>query len=87
MTETVLATDDLDAFIRERVDQVLITSCCNSDRIIHVLSEDEWMDPVCNATIRRGEWLDKPISIYPEDYHDVCPDCVETRFGVEVVSE
>lgn len=87
MTETVLATDDLDAFIRQHVERVLITSCCNSDRLIHVLSDKQWLEPVCNATIRRGEWLDKPISIYPPDYHTVCPDCVELRFDVEVMDK
>lgn len=87
MTETVLATDDLDEFIRHRVERVLITSCCNSDRLIHVLSDEEWMQPSCDVTVTRGEWLDKPISIFPSGYHDICPTCVEQRFGVEVEDE
>lgn len=87
MTETALRPSQLDTFVRERVERVLITSCCNSDRLIHVISDEEWMQPVCNATVRRDGWLDKPISVYPPDYHTICPDCVERAFGVEVIDE
>lgn len=87
MTETVLRPSQLDAFVRERVDRVLITSCCNSDRLIHVLSDEQWLQPVCDVTVTRGEWLDKSLSIFPPGYHDICPTCVKQRFGVEVMDE
>lgn len=84
MSETVLTPAELDEYVRLRVDRVLITSCCNSDRMIHILSDEEWLTPVCNVTIERGEWIDKPISIFPPEYHTICPTCVRRRFGVEV---
>lgn len=88
MTETVLRPSQLDTFVRERVNQVLITSCSTTTkRLLHLMSDKDWMEPVCNAQKHRGEWYDKPISVYPPDYHRICPHCVEQQFGVEVVDE
>lgn len=87
MSEVVLTSDELDDYVRHRVESILITSCNNSSRMLHMMSEEDWMEPACNTTTRRGGWIDKPIAVYPPDYHPVCPDCVETHFGVEVTDE
>lgn len=86
MTETVLTTDQLDSYVRERVETILVTPRNNSSRNLHLQSEDGWMDTVCKSTTTHG-WLDKPLSVYPPQYHPICPSCVEERFGVEVLRD
>lgn len=88
MTETVLRPSQLDEFIRHRVEMVLITSCSTTtERVLHLMDDEDWMEPACDAQKHRGEWYDKPISVYPPDYHRICPHCVELRFDVEVMDE
>lgn len=88
MSEVVLTSDELDEFVRYRVESVLISSCStHTNRILHMLSDEEWLKPACNTTVRRDGWVDKPISVFPPGYRRICPDCVELLFDVEVTDE
>lgn len=86
MSEVVLTTPaELDDYLRKRVDRILISRHTKSSRMLHIPSNEEWMQPVCRATtIHEDGWYDKPISVYPPEYHPVCVECAEQRFDVEV---
>lgn len=86
MSQVVLTPAELDAYLRERVDTILISRHTKSSRTLHIPSTKEWMQPVCCAkTIHEDGWYDKPVSVYPPEYHPVCVECAEERFDVEVV--
>lgn len=85
MSEVALTTDELDGYVRTRVEMVLVTRHTTSSRYLHLKSDDEWLEPVCNT--RSDSWMDRSIDVYPPNYFEVCPHCVETRFDVEVMSE
>jgi hypothetical protein len=86
MTTLVLTTEELDAYVRERVDTVLVNRHTNSSRTLHIESEENWMEPVC-GTRAQYDWLDKPITVYPSNYFPICPHCAETVFDIEVIDE
>lgn len=86
MSVDVLAPDDRDEFIRKRVDTILISGRSDSSRMLHLLSSERWMEPVCGTQLKPNtRWLDKPISVYPTDHFPICPQCIEARFDVEVI--
>lgn len=89
MSHVVLTTAaELDAYIRERVETILINGRTKSSRTIHIPSDERWMEPVCGVETKYADgWLDKPVSVYPPEYFPICPECAETRFDVEVVDD
>lgn len=88
MSHVVLTPAELDAYLRERVDTILISGHTNSSRTIHIPSDERWMQPVCGIETKHPDgWLDKPFSVYPSEYHPICTTCAEERFDVEVVDE
>jgi hypothetical protein len=88
VTEVVLTPDDLDEFVRPRVEWVLISGHTNSSRTLHIKSDEHWMEPVCHTRVQHdGGWLDKPISVFPPDYRPFCTQCVEMKYGIEVVDD
>lgn len=83
-TTTITTNDEVDAYVRERVETIVITSCNNSSRMLHMRADSSEIEPVCSTITRRGDWTDKPLAVYPPCYHPICPDCVELLFDVEV---
>lgn len=87
MSTLALTEEELDDYVRKRIDTILVSGHTNSGRLLHIPSDERWMKPVCNARTQRNEWLDKPITVYPPNYFPICPDCAETVFDIEVIDE
>lgn len=86
MTKRIYTPKQLDRFVRERVDMVLIGKYTSTPRRLHVPETDDAEDSSCHATVQReGGWLPKSITVYPEGHHKICTPCAEARFDVSVV--
>lgn len=86
MTEVVLRKDELDDYVRPKVEMVLVSQRRNTSITLHLMDDERWMEPVCGAYARYG-WIDKSIELYPRNYAPFCTYCVETHFGIEVTDE
>lgn len=87
VTKIVLTKDELDDYVRPRVESVVISSGGNSSRTLHIQREGH-AEPVCSARLRTvNQWLEKSVTVYPPNFHPFCDHCVEERFGIEVIDE
>lgn len=87
MTEVVATPEKIEELVRERFDRVLVTSSSNTDKRLHLMSDEKWMRPVCFTDNKRDKWIDKAITIYPPGYHPICKKCAEREFGNQVMDE
>lgn len=88
MNELAIRPAHLDEFVRNRTDTVLIGKHNSSSRSLHIPSSSGSDDVACHAqTTRQGGWLEKPLAAYPPGYYQICPQCAEERFNVEVISD
>lgn len=84
MTEVVVSNYDLDGYVRDRVDSVIVSSGGNSSRTLHIEGADG--KPVCSARLRTAKrWMDKSLAVYPPGFHPMCEHCAEQRFDIEVM--
>lgn len=85
MSQVVLDVDELDAFVRERIDTVLVGKWTKTSGKLHIPEEPGSTESACRYSPRREDgWRDKDIRIYPPHFHGICTRCVNVRFGVEV---
>lgn len=82
MNEVVLAPDEVDDYVRPKVDHILVSGRRNTSVTLHIERGDE-MEPVCSAHSPHG-WVEKSVAIYPPDYAPFCSRCAEDYFGIEV---
>lgn len=88
MTELLDTSKELDSYVRDQVETVLIGKGTNSQRSLHIPSENDSTEVACKAQTERVEgWRPKPIDVYPQGYFEICPWCAERRFGVEVIDD
>lgn len=88
MSQVVLQRDDIDPFVRARIDTVLVGKGSKSPVTLHIPDGVGATETVCPyRTHREGGWRVKDISIFPEQNHDFCLRCVRERFGVDVEVE
>lgn len=88
MSETLLTPRQLDNYVREREDTVLIGKHTTTPRNLHIPSNSNPEDVSCNArTDREGGWHPKRLSVYPPRYHDFCPQCVKRQYPEITVIE
>lgn len=82
---TQLAPADRDEFVEKQVNTVLVSDRTTESRLVHLLSTEHWMEPACNTQLpAETTWLDRPVSIYLPTEYPFCPQCIETRFDVDV---
>lgn len=83
MSQIILDADDVDEYVRERVDSVLVGKGTKSTVTLHI--PDGEGDSICPyQTHREGGWRTKDFAVYPPGHHNICTTCVRERFGVEV---
>lgn len=85
MSEVHLRQEDLDAYVRERVEMVLIGSPTKTDKSLHLPASRDCTESVCRFRSQRDGWRVKAIAVYPPGHVSYCAECVERTFGVEVV--
>lgn len=86
MTELILTPDELDDYVRSRVDTVLLGKYKTTARSLHIPAQGGSDGVACDArTERDNGWQSKPINVYPPGHHRICPWCAEQRFGIEVM--
>lgn len=85
MSQVVLKADELDSYVRDRVETVLIGKGTKTTFRLHLPDEPGSERSICpNETKREGGWRAKDFDIFPPGYHKICLTCVRERFGVEV---
>lgn len=73
---------ELDDFVRPKVEMILVSARGNTPTTLHIMSDEQWMEPVCSARAKR--WIDKSTALYPRGYAPFCSECVEKHFNIEV---
>lgn len=87
MSEVHLRQEDLDAYVRERVEMVLIGSPTKTDKSLHLPASRNYSESVCRFYPQRDGWRLKSIAVFPPGHHPFCSECVKRTFGVEVLDE
>lgn len=86
MSEVVVSSDELDDYVRPRVEMVLVSQRRNTSITLHLMDDEHWMEPACHAHAKYG-WVDKSVTLYPRNYAPFCTYCVEEHFGIEVSND
>lgn len=87
MSSVVSSKDDLDSYLRDKVETILVSGRRNTSITLHLRSHRNQMVPLCGAqTIRDDGWLDKSVAVYPPGFAPFCSQCAKKRFDVEVAS-
>lgn len=87
MSKLAMTNEDVDTYVRDRVDRVLIGKSNSTPRRLHIPSEHDNTDVSCKAQTSLEDWNVKPINVYPPCYHKICPWCADRRFGIEVIDD
>lgn len=87
MSKLALTVEQVDSYVRKRVDRVLIGKSNSTPRRLHIPSEHDATDVSCKARTSLENWNEKPIAVYPPCYHKFCPWCVDRRFSIEVIDD
>lgn len=86
MSEVALTPDEVDDYARSKVDRILVSTRSNTPDTLHIMSDEQWMEPACSTRAKHG-WVDKSVALYPRHYRPFCAKCVEEMFGVEVIDD